>query len=245
MGGRFRATVGQTGAVADRPQDAVVARVPGAAAVGLVLPPGAPVVPAERLADPAWTARVLERRSRRAGVADRRVVATVWWYSASSVLVTPALAGLVTGRPLSAELTALRLAVLPGDQPIAAESSAPAADPATELRTALGAVVGAVAEAGGTGERPLWAIATDSIANRLLDLGRAVGDVPRATELAGALAAAVGPSLPTPRYEDVEGRRFVRRVSCCLVDRLPGGATCLSCPGRPPAVRRALLARLR
>jgi ferric iron reductase protein FhuF len=243
VGGRFSAAVGQTGPVTGRFQDAVAARVPGATALGLVLPPAADVVPAARLADPAWTRDVLDRRARRSGATNRRVVATVWWYSASSVLVTPALAGLLTGRPLSAELATTRVALLPGDQPVAAVSTAAAGDPAAELATALAAVVPAVAEAGAMRERPLWAIATDSIANRLLDLGRAVGDVDRATALAGRVAAAIGTPLPAPRYEDVGGVRFTRRASCCLLDRLPGGTTCTSCPHRPPAQRRALLER--
>ena len=90
-------------------------------------------------------------------------------------------------------------------------------------------------------ERPLWAIATDSIANQLLALGRALGDVPAVTALAGPLAAAIGAPLPVPRYVDVAGARFTRRASCCLVDELPGGSLCTSCPRRPPAERHALL----
>ena len=46
-----------------------------------------------------------------------------------------------------------------------------AAIPAAELRETLAAVVAAVAEAGRMRERPLWAIATDSLANQLLALG--------------------------------------------------------------------------
>jgi ferric iron reductase protein FhuF len=90
-------------------------------------------------------------------------------------------------------------------------------------------------------ERPLWALATDSIANQLLALGRAVGDVAAATALAAPLAAAIGAPLPMPRYVDVAGARFTRRASCCLVDRLPSGTRCTSCPRRPPAERLALL----
>jgi len=72
-------------------------------------------------------------------------------------------------------------------------------------------------------------------------LGQALGDVDRATGLAPPLADAVGPPLPMPRYEDVGGRRFVRRASCCLLDRLPGMPTCTSCPRRPPRERQILL----
>src|SRR3712207_8989946 len=55
--------------------------------------------------------------------------------------------------------------------------------------------------------------------NRLLALGRARGEEPRLTAWAAPLAAAVGPPLPLPRYEDVAGVRFTRRVSCCLLYR--------------------------
>jgi hypothetical protein len=223
------------------PQAVVAARLPGAAALGLLAPPGATAVPGERFADAGWTAERLADRARRTGTEDRRVLATVWWYSASSVLLTPALAGLVAGRPLSGRLADTTVWALAGGLPVAATSSAPAGDVATELRGTLAAVVAAVAAAGRMRERPLWAIATDSIANRLLALGQAVGDVDRATALAGPLAAAVGAPLPAPRYVDVRGRRYTRRASCCLLYRVPGEPLCTSCPRRPPAERQVLL----
>jgi ferric iron reductase protein FhuF len=223
-------------------QAAVVARLADAGELGLRAPARALAVPAVRLADPEWTAEILARRAPAQGTTDRRVLATVWWYSASSVLVTPPLAGLVTGIPLSARLADLTVAVLPGLVPVAAVAAGTGtADPAADLRSALRAVVAAVAEAGRMRERPLWAIATDSIADRLLAVGRAAGDVSRAIALAGPLAAAVGPPLPAPRFEDVAGARFVRRASCCLLYRVPGGPTCTSCPRRPPEERRRLL----
>jgi hypothetical protein len=218
----------------------VAARIPAAAALGLVLPPGAALVPATALADPAWTADVLARRQ---PTGDLRVRATVWWYSASTVLVTPALAGLITGRPLSARLEDTVVALLPGGHPCAAESRAPTGDPAGDLRETLTAVVEAVAVAGRMRRRPLWAIATDSLANQLLALGRALGDVPAVTALAAPLAAAIGPPLPVPRYVDVGGARFTRRASCCLLVEVPGQAMCTSCPRRPPDERTALLER--
>jgi len=227
----------------DGAQRVVAARLPGAGALGLVVPPGAALVPATLLADPAWTARVLEARAPRGRPVDRRVLATVWWYSASSVLVTPPLAGLVAGLPLSARLDDLTVALLPGAVPIAALSVAGAADPGEDLRASLAAVIAAVAEAGGVRERPLWAIATDSLANRLLDLGRTAGDPVTATARARGLAEAIGDPLPVPRYEDVGGARFTRRASCCLLVELPPGSMCTSCPRRPPAERRALLER--
>jgi ferric iron reductase protein FhuF len=124
---------------------------------------------------------------------------------------------------------------------VGAVSSAPGADTGVELRDTLAAVVAAVAETGGMRERPLWAIATDSIANQLLTLGRALGDVPSVTALGGPLAAGIGGRLPTPRYVDVAGTRFTRRASCCLIDHVPGGALCTSCPRRSPAERAQLL----
>jgi ferric iron reductase protein FhuF len=224
-------------------QAAVGARIPGAAALGLVAPSSAAVLPATLLADAGWTAEVLAVRARHLRSTDRRVLATVWWYSASSVLLTPPLAGLVTGIPLSARLPDLALSVRGDGLPVAAEASAAGADLAADLRTTLTAGVTAVAEAGRMRERPLWAIATDSIANRLLDLGRALGDVPAVTALAAPLAQAVGAPLPLPRYVDAGHARFVRRASCCLLYALPHGSLCTSCPRRTPDERTALLER--
>jgi ferric iron reductase protein FhuF len=231
-------------------QAAVAALVPGAAGIGLRAPASATAFPAVRFADPAWTAELLALRSQRhgspgEGSRNARVLATVWWYSASSVLLTPPLAGLVTGIPLSGRLEDLTVSVLPSLVPIAAEARGPGSgDLVADLRNSLGAVVAAVAEAGRMRERPLWAIATDSVADRLLVLGRAMGEVGRATALAAPLAAAVGPSMPVPRYEDVGSTRFVRRASCCLLYRVPGGTTCTSCPRRPPEERQSLLERV-
>jgi hypothetical protein len=222
-------------------QASVAGRVPGAAALGLLPPPGAGTLPATVLADPGWTASVLERRALIQGTDDRRVLATVWWYSVSAVLLTPPLAGLVTGRPLSGRLADTALSVLAGDRPVAAVVTAPGADLAAELRASLGAVIAAVAVAGRMRERPLWAIATDSLANRLLALGRALGDVDAATAQAVDLARAIGPPLPVPRYVDVGRARFTRRVSCCLLYRVPHEPLCVSCPRRPAAERQILL----
>lgn len=232
----------------DGVQRAVASRVSGAAALGLLAPPSAVAVPAVRLADPAWTAQVLAVRAPRQRTPDPRVQATLWWYSASSVLLGPVLAGLVTGRLLSARLADTRLHLLSGGVPVAATTCAapPGSALADDLRESLAAVVAAVAEAGGMRELPLWAIATDSLANGLLALGRAVGDVGAATALAGPLAAAVGRPLPAPRYVDVprpdgSTARFTHRASCCLAYRVPHEVVCTSCPRRPPAERRVLL----
>jgi hypothetical protein len=227
----------------DGAQAVVAARIRGAAALGLVPPSSAEVVPATALADPVWTAELLALRARAARSTDLRVLATVWWYSVSTVLVTPALAGLVAGVPLSGRLGDITVSLLPGVQPIAAVATAVDGDLAGDLRASLSAVISAVAQAGRMRERPLWAIATDSLANQLLAIGRAVGDVPVVTALGAPLAAAIGPPLPAPRYVDVGGARFTRRSSCCLVVELPGGDLCTSCPRRPPADRLTQLER--
>jgi ferric iron reductase protein FhuF len=65
--------------------------------------------------------------------------------------------------------------------------------------------------------------------------------VPAATALAAPLAAAVGAPLPVPRYVDVDGARFTRRASCCLLYRVPHEPMCTSCPRRPPTERQILL----
>jgi ferric iron reductase protein FhuF len=226
------------------PQAAVVARLPGAVALGLVPPPAATPVPVADLADPVVVAGLVAARARALRTAEPRVAATVWWYSASAVLLAPPLAGLVAGVPLSSRPADLTLWIGHGGLPVAATSSAPAADVGAELRATLSVVVPAVAAAGRMRERPLWAIATDSLAGGLLALGRMVAAVPAVTGLAGRLAEAVGPPLPSPRYVDVEGSRFVRRASCCLIYRLPDGPLCTSCPRRPPSERGALLRRL-
>jgi len=74
------------------------------------------------------------------------------------------------------------------------------------------------------------------------DFTRTLGSfgVPKALEGA-PLAAAVGSPLPAPRYVDVAGVRFTRRVSCCLLYRLPPEPLCTSCPRRPAAEREVLL----
>lgn len=224
-------------------QSAVAGRLPGAAGLGLVPPPGLPAVPATLLASPDRVGVLIEAWGARRRTADRRVLATTWWYSASTVLLAPPLAGLVTGRPLSARLEDLTVSVRPDGLPAAAVAAAPGGDPGEELRTTLAALVAAVAAAGRMRERPLWGIATDSLATVLLALGRALGDVPGATAHAAPLGAAIGTPLPAPRYVDVSGARFVRRASCCLVVLLPGGSLCTSCPRRLPAERRVLLER--
>jgi hypothetical protein len=91
----------------------------------------------------------------------------------------------------------------------------------------------AVASASGAAPRALWAIATDSLANRVLWAGGA-GE--------HAVALAADERFPVPRYVEVGGQRAVRRASCCLVYEAPGQQKCVSCPRQKPDDR---LRRLR
>ncbi|MBP2210080.1 hypothetical protein JOJ87_000424 [Rhodococcus ruber] len=125
---------------------------------------------------------------------------------------------------------------------------------ARALGPALSAIVVPLAGVSGASERALWAVASDSIANRALDAGRAA----HRTEDGCALAAVLSvPPLLPPRFVDVgpggsgtaapgspeSGRRFVRRSSCCLIYRATGSDKCTSCPRRAPADRDAALRR--
>ena len=101
-------------------------------------------------------------------------------------------------------------------------------------RETLSACVGAVSRGTGAPVRTLWAIATDSLANRVLWAGGS-------PSVAEKLALAVGPLLPMPRYVEVSGRLVVRRASCCLIYQAPRQAMCVSCPRQTPEERRRRL----
>ncbi|WP_230330107.1 (2Fe-2S)-binding protein [Nocardia aurantiaca] len=104
------------------------------------------------------------------------------------------------------------------------------------LRHTLSRVIPVVAEVSGAGAASLWAIVADAIGNRALDIG--------AEEAGARLARDVAGRLPVPRFQDVGGRTFVRRISCCLVFEVPGCQMCTSCPKRPASEREALLAEV-
>ena len=205
--------------------------------------------------DPEWLNTQIVLQAQRWPTVDRRVLATLWWYSVSQVFLTPTVASmLVTGQALSARPADVEMHWLPDGRVFTARSTAvldrgnDVRSVAAALRDSLDLAIPAVARAGAGRERPLWAIATDSLANRLLWVGRARGEVDRATALAGTLAELIGAPMPAPRYVDVDRRpprqgqvRFVRRGSCCLVYLEPGEAKCSSCPRLPPSSRQALL----
>ncbi len=202
------------------------------------------------ITDPAWMAERLRLARALYGPAPKRVLGTVWWYSTSSVLVAPPLEALLhTGRAVDPALDAVTLEIHPDGRLVDAHSSRPFDGDAAALGTAMGdalaAAVASVSSACGAGERALWAIAADSIANRALWAGQAVGDVDGALALVDTVADGIGPPLPRPRFERYRGRLVVRRVSCCLIDKATGLDKCASCPNQHPDERaRRILAAL-
>lgn len=228
--------------------------------------------PAVRMADPAWVAERVADTGRRWGSENPRVNGTLWWYSASSTLTgLPVTTAMITGFAAGPRLGDGR-AFLRADGSLGgftAATALPIADGlsvlASELAESLRAVIDALAEASGVRTAAMWAIATDSIANRALDAGSACGDRARgsafAHELVGALRRA-GIAMPNPRFVDVETsgsfvrvsdplgseaagyRRFTQRASCCLIYETGRSDKCVSCPRRPDADRVRRLAAL-
>ncbi|HJC28324.1 MAG TPA: (2Fe-2S)-binding protein [Candidatus Dietzia intestinipullorum] len=209
---------------------------------------GPQVLPGSVLADPRWLSDRIEDTGRRWAHGDRRVNGTLWWYSASSTLVAPPLTMLLTeGAAPDPRPEHLEVSLQPNGYLRAARSArllTSAAEFADALRQAHEEVIAALAEVSGASPRALWAIASDSIGNRALEAGRAVGDPERGCALAHALTA---PPLLPVRYVDVDGpqrsRRFLRRGSCCLIYVATDGEKCVSCPRRTPDDRHAALVR--
>lgn len=194
------------------------------------------------LTDQEWLRSDLERAARMYGPATNRVLGTVRWYSISSVLVAPTLEALVrTGTPMDPALEAVTFDVSQQGQVAEARSARPFTGELTELgtamRTALADAIETIAVVSGAKPPALWAIAGDSINNRLLWAGTVAGDAAWGTRLAQPLADAIGPPLPRPRYTSVEGHTVLRRASCCLIYEATGGPKCVSCPNQRPEER--------
>ena len=214
-------------------------------------------LPATSLTDPAWLADDL-RRARRLTVADPSY-RIIRWYSprywspppnrgCTPAYRDPALDAVTfditdDGRFLDAYSTRT-LGPAPGEL-------------AAALVRTIDAVVTAFSRASGASPRALWAIAIDSIANRLLWAGSTTGDADAAKRSAEELAehmahaahdvpGCVWNGSPRPRFTTVGGRLVVRRSSCCLVYEAPAtlGAKCVSCPRQTPTERERRLRTL-
>lgn len=192
-------------------------------------------VPAASIADHDWLREQVRLSARRYGDAPSKVLGTIWWYSASSVLVAPTLETLARAEePLDPALAALSLDLLEDGAVVGARSSRPLrGDLGEAFAGMIETAVSAVSAVSGAHDLPLRAIATDSIANRLLWNG--------APALAEPLVRAIGARLPSPRYGEVGGTPYVRRVSCCLLYQAAGQGKCLSCPRQEPAERERRL----
>ncbi|WP_257013086.1 MULTISPECIES: (2Fe-2S)-binding protein [unclassified Rhodococcus (in: high G+C Gram-positive bacteria)] len=227
-------------------------------------------IPAEVMADPDWMAARVADTAKRWGSDESRVNGTLWWYSASSTLTgIPLGTGLVTGFAADPSLSGARI-FLRDDGYLGgfvAASLIPITVGVDELaramHEALTPVIEVLAEVSGVRAKALWAITTDSIANRALDAAgvRRERGSACAAGLIDALRSAGAP-IPRPRFVDVNAganaarvenpltsvpagrRRFTQRASCCLIYEVPGEAKCTSCPKRAPEDRVGLLAAL-
>ncbi|MGK8523156.1 (2Fe-2S)-binding protein [Nocardia asteroides] len=192
------------------------------------------------LTQPEWLAARIAEMGHSWGTTSPRIAGTLWWCMVASALVEqiarayacdedgpePALDRMECEMRPDGGVERVRILANDGS----GKSGAVA------LRETLAAVIPPVAEVSGAGVPALWAITTDAIGNRALDAG--------SPDAGARLAADIGGRLPAPRFVDIGGRTFVRRISCCLVFEVPGCQMCTSCPKRPAAERNALLADL-
>lgn len=195
---------------------------------------------ATRLADAEWVRARIGGAAKLYGCARPEVLGTIWWYSLSSVLVAPAVEGLVAGTPVDPSLDAVELDLVADGRFLGARSTRPLDGGLRELGAAftkaLGTAITTIAAVSGARERALGAIATDSIGNRLLW----TPDPERAMALAGPLVEAIDLGLPKPRFVRVGRSPAVRRASCCLIYEA-GNPKCVSCPRQTPSEREARL----
>ncbi|WP_068152482.1 hypothetical protein [Rhodococcoides corynebacterioides] len=225
---------------------AAAARALPWAAASFHVPPGSPFLGSLDLAD------VLDRAAVRWPDVSPAVLATLWWYGSSSTLATVSIAQLaVTGRCVDLAHESARVTV--GETGTVASSTAAVTVGDTAAGASFADAVDALVEAvrrrvPSVSGASLWAIASDSVANRALDVACALDRVDDAPRWAALLTSERRRHpFPTPRFVDVtangRSRRFLRRSSCCrVVDA--GEDLCTSCPRRTPADRAARWAAL-
>lgn len=197
------------------------------------------------LGEADWLSARIDDTARTWACGDRRVIGTLWWYMAASTLLEAPLHDLArSARAPDPALQSLTCTVRP-DGSLDAVRFAARLDGiaafAAVLRRTLSSIIDAVADVSGAGNPSLWAIASDAVGNRALESTR---DPDTGAELALAIATGVGAAMPTPRFVDIGGRRFVRRASCCLIYETAKADKCISCPRRAPEERAGLLAEL-
>lgn len=172
---------------------------------------------------------------------DERVAGTLWWYMACDVLLAGPVHALITGGPIpDPTLEATVVTLRPDAGPAAVRHLGICTSPADThraLRETLDRVIGPLAEVSGAAPAALRALVTDALGTIAL----AAAEDPEAA--AQEIAAGIG-DVPLPRFVEAGGQLFVRRVSCCMVDRIPGAEMCVSCPRRDSNEREDLLARL-
>lgn len=192
------------------------------------------------LTDPDVMAQFVADCRQRWSTKDDRVAGTLWWYSASSVVLTALLTRLAE-IDLAADpaLERLRVHVDADGRIVNAYPGGllpEVAELPGALRAALSPVLATLSEVSGVRLPPLWAITTDAVANTLLRAWRELGTPAKGVEQASWLVAGMGSPLPAARFVELEGKVLVRRVSCCLIDHA-GFAACASCPHQEPETR--------
>jgi ferric iron reductase protein FhuF len=208
--------------------------------------PGDSELPATVILDPGWLAEQVRLRGEIWGIGDQRTLGTLWWYSASTMLVRPGvLAAVTNGSWLSPRLEHLVIHHRPDSRFSGAHGTellpAGGLDAfAAGLRSTLATVIGLLGSYVPR-PRPLWAIATDAIAGQFLWAGQRTGAPERATAQAARLVAAIGAPMPPPRFTrevpswvaesgGAAAPLRLRRTSCCLLYRVPAQAPCGDCP---------------
>ena len=97
---------------------------------------------ATRLADAEWVRARIGGAAKLYGCARPEVLGTIWWYSLSSVLVAPAVEGLVAGTPVDPSLAAVELDLVADGRFLGARSTRPLDGGLPELGAALTGALG-------------------------------------------------------------------------------------------------------